>query len=51
MEDFYQILQYSVGVEREILVIGSVCRIASIQLLVLEGLELGVWRIIFTDLA
>ena len=45
MEDFDQFLQYPVGMEREILVISLVGRIASIHLLALECLELGIGRI------
>ena len=47
MEDFDQFLQYPVGMEGEIFVILHVSRIASIHLLVLECLELGVWSIVF----
>ena len=47
MEDFYQILQHSVGVEGEILVIPLVGRVASIYLLLLVRLELRIRSIVF----
>ena len=47
MEDFYQLLQHSVGVEREILVIPLVGRVASIYLLLLVRLELRIRSIVF----
>ena len=49
MEDFYQILQNTIGMEREIFVIGSISRIAMIDVLVLESLEVGIRRIVFLE--
>ena len=51
MENFYQILQNLVGMEGEILIIFLVSRVASVHILFLERLEVGIRCIILADVA